>query len=221
MKDRLTRVILIRHADPAEDARGRCYGRTDIDLSPRGERRARHLANMLRRMPVDAVYTSPSRRAVDTARLLAAAHDLTPIELDDLRELDFGVCEGRTYDEIAAEEPELFRTWMLTPTKVRFPGGESYAQLRRRALAVSDELRRCHPAGTFAVVSHGGVIRAVLADALQMPDEAIFHLDVRYGGVSMIEWSGGTPIVRLVNAPPVAVGSRRRGFFPTPDPALG
>ncbi len=125
----LTRAILIRHADPAEEARGRCYGTTDIGLSPRGERRARHLANMLRRMPIDAVYTSPSRRAVDTAAALAAAHDLTPVELDDLRELDFGACEGRTYDEIAAEEPELFRTWMLTPTQVRFPGGESYAQL--------------------------------------------------------------------------------------------
>jgi broad specificity phosphatase PhoE len=95
------------------------------------------------------------------------------------------------------------------------------AVLRRRALAASRELRRRHPAGTYAVISHGGVIRAILADALEMPDEAIFPLDVRYGGVSMIEWSGGTPIVRLVNAPPVAVGSRRRGFFPTPDPALG
>jgi broad specificity phosphatase PhoE len=221
MRERLTRAILIRHTDPVDEARARCYGTTDVGLSPRGERRARHLAGMLRRMPIDAVYTSPSRRAVDTARPLAAPHDLTPVELDDLRELDFGACEGRTYDEIAAEEPEFFRTWMLTPTEVRFPGGESYAQLRRRALAASAELRRRHPAGTFAVVSHGGVVRAILADALAMPDEAIFRLDVRYGGVSMIEWSGTTPIVRLVNAPPVAVGSRRRGFFPTPDPALG
>jgi broad specificity phosphatase PhoE len=57
-------------------------------------------------MPIDAVYTSPSRRAVDTARLPAAPHDLTAVELDDLRELDFGACEARTYDEIAADEPE-------------------------------------------------------------------------------------------------------------------
>jgi broad specificity phosphatase PhoE len=146
---------------------------------------------------------------------------LTPVELDDLRELDFGICEGRTYDEIAAEEPELFRTWMLTLAEVRFPGGESYAQLRRRALRAAAALRKRHAADTFAVVSHGGVIRAVLGDALDMPDEAIFHLDVRYGGVSIVEWSGSTPIVRLVNAPPAALGSRRRGFFPTPDPALG
>jgi alpha-ribazole phosphatase len=221
MKERPTRAIMIRHSDPAEEARGRCYGITDIGLSPRGERRARHLANTLRRMPIDAVYTSPSLRAVDTARALAAAHNLAPIEFEDLRELDFGVCEGRTYEDVAAEEPALFRVWMLTPTKVAFPGGESFAQLRRRALAISLELRRRHPEGTFAVVSHGGVIRAILADALAMPDEAIFRLDVRYAGVSIVEWSGTTPTVRLVNSPPVAVGSRRRGFFPTPDPALG
>jgi broad specificity phosphatase PhoE len=176
---------------------------------------------MLRRMPIDAVYTSPSRRAIDTARALASTHDLTPIELEGLRELDFGSCEGRTYDEIAAEEPDLFRTWMLTPTQVRFPGGESYGELRRRALAAIADLRQRQQARTSAVVSHGGVIRAVLADALAMPEEAIFRLDVRYGGVSIVEWSGTTPIVRLVNAPPAAVGSRRRGFFPTPDPALG
>jgi alpha-ribazole phosphatase len=221
VSQRLTRAILIRHADPAEEARGRCYGTTDIALSPRGERRARHLAVMLRRMPIDAVYTSPSRSARDTARLLAGPHELTPVELNDLRELDFGICEGRTYDEIAADQPDLFRTWMLTPAEVRFPGGESYPQLRRRALRAAAEIRKRHTGGTFTLVSHGGVIRALLADALDMPDEAIFHLDVRYGGVSIVEWSGSTPIVRLVNAPPVAVGSRRRGFFPTPDPALG
>jgi alpha-ribazole phosphatase len=221
MKERLTRAILIRHADPAEEVRGRCYGATDVALSPRGERRARHLAVMLRRMPIDAVYTSPSQRAVDTASAFGAAHELTPVPLDDLRELDFGSFEGRSYHEIAAEQPELFRTWMLRPTQVRFPGGESYAELRRRALTAVSEVRRRHPGGTFAVVSHGGVIRAILADALSLPDEAIFRLDVRYGGVSIVEWSGTTPIVRLVNAPPAAVGSRRRGFFPTPDPALG
>jgi alpha-ribazole phosphatase len=221
MRERPTRAILIRHADPIGEARSRCYGRTDVALSPRGERRARHLGVLLRRMPIDAIYTSPLRRALDTAAALAATHNLTPIQLDDLSELDFGACEGRTYAHIAAEQPELFRTWMRTPTEVRFPGGESYAQLRRRALTASRELRRRHASNTFAIVSHGGVIRALLADALHMPDEAIFHLDVRYGGVSMIEWTGTTPIVRLVNAPPIAVGSRRRGFFPTPDPALG
>lgn len=218
---RPTRLVLVRHADPSEDVRGRCFGSLDVPLSPSGERRARHVAAMLRRLPVAAVYASPSRRALETARPLAVAHRLTPIERDDLAELDFGILEGLSFDEIAAAHQELFQLWMRSPTEVRFPGGESYAELRRRVLAAVAALRAAHRGETVAVVSHGGPIRAVLADVLRLPDEAVFRLDLRYGGVSIVDWIRDAPLVRLVNAPAVAVGSRRRGVLPEPEPRLG
>ena len=59
---------------------------------------------------------------------------------DRLRELDFGQFEGRTYEEIEREHPEFFRSWMETPTLVRFPGGESYAELRERVSAALDDI---------------------------------------------------------------------------------
>ena len=116
---------------------------------------------------------------------------------EDLRELDFGDFEGRTFDEIAASEPELYRAWMETPTRVRFPGGESYADLKTRALRSLD---RIWSGGDAVVVTHGGVIRAGLAAWLGIPDEWIFRIDVRYGGVTVVERVAGTPIVRMVNA---------------------
>jgi broad specificity phosphatase PhoE len=116
-----------------------------------------------------------------------------------LCELDFGELEGRTYDEIAAERPELYRAWMETPTEVEFPGGESYARLRTRVMAAVDELRARHDGETVAAVTHGGVIRAVLGHVLRMPDEAIFRLEQRYLGVSVVEWLDGFPLVRQVN----------------------
>jgi broad specificity phosphatase PhoE len=218
---RPTRLVLIRHADPSEDVRGRCFGSLDVPLSPRGERRARHVATMLRRLPIAAVYSSPSRRALETARPLAAVHRLTPIEQGDISELDFGIFEGLTFEEIATAHQEVFESWMRTPTDVRFPAGESYAELRRRVIAAVAALRARHRSETFAVVSHGGPIRAVLADVLQLPDDAVFRLDLRYGGVSIVDWIRDTPLVRLVNAPAVAVGSRRRGVLPEPEPRLG
>jgi alpha-ribazole phosphatase len=78
---------------------------------------------------------------------------------------------------------------------VRFPGGESYADLRDRALAALDELRRRN----LVVVTHGGVIRAALAAWLEIPDHAVFRLDVRYCGVTVVEWIGDEPIVRILN----------------------
>src|SRR5205814_3693793 len=98
------------------------------------------------------------------------------VALAALAELDFGELEGRRYDEIARDRPELYRQWMEAPTTVRFPGGESYADLRARVTAALAELRARHEGGVFALVAHGGVLRAALAEALALPDEAIFRL---------------------------------------------
>ncbi len=196
----MSRVVLLRHAEPEDDARGRCYGSLDVGLSPDGHARAARLAEELRDLPLDAVYASPRRRALDTAAPIAAAHGLAPRVDDRLRELDFGELEGRLYDEIAASEPELYAAWMATPTSVRFPGGESFADLRERALAACGEIRRRHACAL--VVTHGGVVRAALAEWLAMPPEAIFRLDQSYGGVTVVDWLDEAPLVRVLNVTP-------------------
>lgn len=210
----ITRLLLIRHAQPDEDAHGRCYGTLDIGLSARGRRRAQLLARTLDRIPLAALYSSPSTRALDTAAPLAIAHRLTPSVEKALCEIDFGELEGRRYDEIRATYPGLYRTWMETPTRVEFPGGESYKQLRERALAVLETIRVRHRGELAAIVSHGGVLRAMLAECLRMPAEASFRLDQSHGGLSIIDWLDGSPLVRVVNAQPTMIAARRRGFLP-------
>lgn len=210
----VTRLLLVRHARPAAEARGRCYGSLDIGLSARGQRHAHLLARTLDRIPLAAVYTSPSERAVATAAPVAALHGLAPIVDEALREIDFGRFEGRRYDEIERSHPQLYRQWMQTPTLVQFPGGESYARLRARALRAMEAIRTQHRGETAVVVSHGGVLRVMLADCLAMPDEAIFRLDQAYGGLSVIDWIDHTPIVRVINAQPTMVAAKRRGFLP-------
>jgi alpha-ribazole phosphatase/probable phosphoglycerate mutase len=191
----MTRLLLIRHAEPDEDARGRCYGRLDIGLSPTGLASAERLAESLRDVGLESVYASPRLRAVQTAAALGG----TPSVDDRLRELDFGELEGRTYDELEREQPELFRRWMETPTLVRFPGGESYAELRQRVAAAVDDVVAANTDRTVALVSHGGVIRAALAVALGLADDRAFALDVGYARVSVVDWFDGTPVVRLIN----------------------
>jgi len=83
---------------------------------------------------------------------------------------------------------------------VEFPNGESYATLRRRALEAVASIREAAPAGTAAIVTHGGVVRAILADCLGMPDEAIFRLRQDYCAVSVLEWVEDVPLVGPVNA---------------------
>ena len=210
----ITRLVLARHAQPTEDARGRCYGALDVGLSAAGRRQARLLAATLARTPLAALYSSPSRRARDTAAPVAETHGLEPIIDERLSEIDFGDFEGRRYEELEQAYPELFQQWMTTPTRVQFPSGESYRDLRVRALEALETIRRRHAGQITAIVSHGGVLRAILTACLEMPIEASFRLDQSHGAISIIDWVDAVPIVRVVNAQPSTVASARQGLLP-------
>jgi broad specificity phosphatase PhoE len=190
-----TRLVLVRHAATDPDLRGHCYGRLEVALSADGQRQAGELAAALAAEPLAVVYASPLARAIETAAALA-----DPVPVEALREIDFGELEGRAYEEIRRERPDLFRTWMETPTAVRFPGGESYADLRERVLTAVAGIRERHAGEAVAIVAHGGVIRVVLADALGLADGAVFRLDQAYAGLSVVDWVSGAPVVRVVNA---------------------
>jgi alpha-ribazole phosphatase len=193
----MSRLVLIRHAEPDESMRGRSYGRLDVPLSPAGRAQAAAIAETLRDARLDAIFASPMRRAIDTAAPLAEAHGLTVVAHEGLRELDFGALEGLTFDEIARERPELYESWMTDPTETRFPDGESFGELRERALAAAADIRSGHEHA--AIVAHGGVTRAILADALQMRERDIFRLDQPYGAISVVDWVDETAVVRALN----------------------
>lgn len=202
------RLVLVRHAETEESTRGRCYGSLDVGLSPGGRRQCASLARALKDEPLAAVVTSPRVRAAETAEAIATLHGLEVRVDDDLRELDFGELEGRTYDEIAATQPELYARWMSEPTRVRFPGGESYADLHARTLTAVARIRADHEGRTIVVVTHGGVVRAIVGDVLGMPAERVFRIAVDPGSVTIVEWLDGEPVVRGLNAPPCASPAR-------------
>jgi alpha-ribazole phosphatase/probable phosphoglycerate mutase len=194
------RLVLVRHAAVEESAHGRCYGTLDVGLSPTGRAQSVSLARMIGAEPVARVVSSPRVRAVDTAVAIAEPHGLN-VDVDDaLREIDFGELEGRTYDEIAAELPDLYAAWMTAPTTVRFPGGECYADLEARAIGAVSALRRAYDERTVVVVTHGGVVRAVVADVLGIPPERIFRIGVEPASLTVVEWLGDEPIVKCFNS---------------------
>jgi alpha-ribazole phosphatase len=207
-----TRVIFVRHGEPEPESRGICYGRLDVALSSRGIADSEALAATLAPVPLAAVYTSPRRRARATAEELCAGRSLAPTPDERLCELDFGTFEGRSYRELEREEPEIFRRWMAQPTAVTFAGGESYGDLRARVAEAVVAVRRAHEGDTVAVVTHGGVIRAAFAEAMSLPDERIFALDIGYCRVGVIDWFDSDAVVRVLNGSggdlPLVLGGR-------------
>ena len=157
-------------------------------VAPDGE--AAELARRVATYEPDAVYASGLARAVRTADSFGL-----PVHVDDrLREIDFGEVEGLGFDELpAALQHELLRS----PTTVRFPGGETYVELRDRVVEALADITARHD--RVAVVSHAGAIRAALATYLLMEEAALWRLDQRFGAVNVIELVEGVPLIRLVN----------------------
>ncbi|HZS35980.1 MAG TPA: histidine phosphatase family protein [Polyangia bacterium] len=201
-QDGATRLILIRHGEVEEDARRRCYGRLDVKLSPLGHEQAARTAEWIAELPIAALWSSPLTRAVDSAAPLARATGLAPRLHDGLREIDCGQLEGMTYPEIRERYPEMYAEWRARLAHTRFPGGESYVELHARVTAVAAEIRAAHAKAAVAIVAHGGVTRALLADALGLGAEALFRLDQSYAGVSVIDYYSETAVVRVMNATP-------------------
>lgn len=195
-------IVLVRHGRPAREVEGRCYGKLDVGLHAEGREQVRATARALVGEALVAIYASPRVRAVQSAELLAEGRGLT-VQLDTrLAEIDFGAFEGRRYEEIEREHPELYRAWMEHPTRVRFPGGEGFADMQRRVIATFDELRRRHAGEAIAIVSHGGVARIIAAHVLGMPDEHLFRLGQAYANATVIDTFDEYPVLRRLNWTP-------------------
>jgi alpha-ribazole phosphatase/probable phosphoglycerate mutase len=170
-----------------------------VGLSATGRNQMAQVAGWLRGEPIAAIYSSPRSRALESARILAAA-PACPVEIvAELREIDFGDFEGLSYDEIALRYPDLYRQWMERPTEVQFPHGESFAEMRARVLRAFERIRRELEEETVAIVSHGGVNRILMAWALRMPDDCIFRLAQDHAAVNLLAFVDGVPSVQLVN----------------------
>jgi broad specificity phosphatase PhoE len=196
-----TRVVLVRHGEAAI-APGLICGRLDPPLSRQGRAHIGRVARWLAGLEVAAVYASPARRALQSARLLAAGRRVRVETVGTLREVDFGAFEGLTWEEATARDPATCAAWLARPHEVTFPGGEGFGDVWARAAAALRVLRERRAGQTSLVVAHAGVNRAILADALGMPPAAAFRIDQAPGAVNVLDWVDEAATVRLVNAAP-------------------
>jgi probable phosphoglycerate mutase len=154
--------LLIRHAESVWNASGRWQGQGDPPLSADGSRQAEALARELAGREIEVLYASDLARAAETAAILAARLELVPRLEARLRERDLGQWTGLTGDEIEARAPgDLARVRALDPD-VRPGGGESSREVGARARAAVEEIAKLHAGRRVAVVTHLGVIRALL-----------------------------------------------------------
>lgn len=175
-----TALLLVRHGRTAANRAGLFLGATDSPLDRFGEHQARMVADRIaREWPADAIVTSPMLRARATAVPITARLGLTPTTVDDLREMDFGRFEGRSFEEIRRLDPQFVeRLADVHDDNLEWPEGERRGAFYERVWRAFGQVVDEQPARRVVVVAHGGVIGAFMAMLRgQLPgDPAIYGL---------------------------------------------
>lgn len=161
-----TRVFLIRHGATVLTAEDRFAGSTDVELSDIGRNQARRLARRLADDKITAVYTSPLKRTMATAEVIAEPHGLMPVPCNDLREIDHGRWEGLRRADVEMRYKDEYAAWEEDPSTFAPAGGESGISVLARALPLIRQIVLQHSGENVAVVSHKATIRLLISSLL-------------------------------------------------------
>ncbi len=193
------RLVLIRHAETEWNRERRYQGWQDTPLSEAGRAQAEAAGRLLAVERLTAVWSSPLRRARETAVAIAAPQRLTVRLEKAFGEMRFGQWEGLTTDEVSARFPALYRAWLETPHLVALPGAETLAEVRTRALQGLEGLRAAHEGQTVCLVTHGVTSRILILEALGLGLDRIWSLQVSFTGISELEFRDDWAVVHRMN----------------------
>jgi len=188
-------LYLIRHGESVYNAEGRIQGHSDIPLSEFGRRQSASLAACLAAVPLEAVFSSPLRRAAETAAPIAAWHGLA-VQFDDrLKEIHAGIFQGLLWTEIAERFPREALPWLGQEPDFVIPGGESRRQLMHRGQLGLEAIRQ-QSYQTVAVVAHGGVLSAALKGLLGIPAQRN-PFNLSNASISKLIWKNDVKLMTL------------------------
>lgn len=185
------KVTLIRHTSLAIPS-GVCYGQTDVDVAASFPQEA---AVIKQKLPdnIDAAFSSPLQRCVKLASALA----LENVNYDArLKELSFGDWEMQAWDDMPRE---YFDEWAQNYADMPPPSGETFRELQLRGISFINEQLVQYRDQHIVVVTHGGMIRALVAHVLNMQLKGLFRIDVDYGSLTQLAFGDAVPKVNYVN----------------------
>jgi len=180
-------LILIRHGETDWNRETIFRGHIDIPLSENGITQAEATARALRHKPIDAIYSSPLKRTMTTARTIAASHRIEPVAKDNYIDIDYGIWQGLTESIVKERYPRPFEKWTDHPEKMRFPNGESVRKVWKRCASGLREIASTHDIETIVVVSHRIPIKLMTAFLLGKDTSAMNQIKHDVCAISIFE----------------------------------
>jgi broad specificity phosphatase PhoE len=185
----MTEIYLVRHGQTEWNTQLIFRGRKDIPLNERGHKQARALAGALKDRNIDAIYTSPLSRAVETAQPAATLFDLDVVPVQGLIDINYGEWEGVSHDEIKRRYSDQYVQWEQRPELVQFPQGETLDGVKERAFGALTDIVSMNPAGPVLIISHRVINKVLLCALLGLSNAHFWEIRQDTGCINVMEYS--------------------------------
>ena len=196
----MTRFLIVRHAESALNVQHRIQGHKDSGLTSKGFRQAERLAHKIKKIRIDKIYSSDLGRAYSTT-LEIARHTKLPIVQDPLlREIHLGEWEGKTPEEVNELYDQGYQKWLKKPSGIKIPKGEPLKQFKKRVTGRLRAIARSNRGKTVLVVTHGGVITALLSEWLKADfDNLLLHLQIDNTSLTVADETEKLVRLKIIN----------------------
>ena len=187
-------LILVRHGQTLDNVAGIAQGWNDSALSENGKTQVQHLAERLSAMKPTALYSSPLGRALATAEAISAATGLPITQLPELREMNYGGWEGRSFLDVRREDEPAYQRW-IADEEANCPDGESHADVRRRLVRAIRQINSERP----VVVTHGTAIRIAATALLELPTMTARYFAQDNAALNVFVWRSDHWVLKVWN----------------------
>ena len=194
----MTEIILARHGETAWNAAEIFRGRSDVELNDTGLKQAELLAEYLSGVRIEAVYSSPMKRALQTAETIAGCGKLGVNIAPGLIDFNYGRWQGLSQREVKERYKELYAEWVSRPERVKMPDGESLDDVSERAVAVVDDVVNKYQ-GTVVLVSHRVVNKVLICALLGLDNSHFWSIKLDMCGITVFAFAKGQVILTRHN----------------------
>jgi len=179
----MTTIMLIRHGDTDWNVGEIFRGHADIELNETGIQQAQLLAKHLKGAPIEAVYSSPLRRALKTAEIIAGSRNINVTPSHELIDFDYGQWQGMSRDTVRQKYKSLYDEWLKNPHLVKLPKGESLDNVRERAVSLVNQVTNKYE-GTVALVSHRVIHKVIICALLGLDNSHFWNIKLDTCGIT-------------------------------------
>jgi alpha-ribazole phosphatase len=195
----MTKLLIVRHGDTEYNDNRRFMGNSDIELGPSGRQQIERLRDYLAHEKIDAVFASDLQRTITSAGIVIGARKLDIIFCPELREINYGACEGMTLDEITHIYPDVAHQCTVFTPELVFPEGETFMGFGHRVSAFTERLKSLRQSDVALVVSHMGPIKVLICQWLGIDIQHWWQIRTDTASLSIVDLTSKGAVLSRLN----------------------